>query len=156
MTAFDYILLGIVAVSCLIGIWRGLLKEAVSLVTWVAAIFIAGFYSSRLALYLTFFDNLLVRQVIAFSLVFIVIMFAGAWIGSFFSKLGSAAGLGKTDRILGAIFGLLRGIIIILIGFLLSIPLAPDQNWHEGSVLAPWLLSLVEYFHVFTGLDEFV
>jgi len=155
MTAVDISIIAIVVLSCLLGIWRGLLKEAVSLATWIAAIFISGLFSGSFAdLMSGFIHNSTVRAVLAFSLLFIVIMFVGTWIGNLISKLGSAAGLRGTDRVLGAMFGVLRGAVIVMIAVFLTTPFAFSEPWYENSILVPYVFSLIDYIQSLTGLNS--
>ena len=116
MGMIDIIILVIVAFSALIGVFRGLVKEALSLASWFAAILAGTLFSAQLAdLMENLINNPSLRRIAAFALLFIVVIFAGTLISNMVSKLTEAAGLKGADRTLGGLFGVLRGIIIVLV-----------------------------------------
>lgn len=146
MTIVDIIILVILVISSLIGVFRGLIKEALSLVSWVAAIFVASMYSEMLAdLMVDLLDNSTVRRVAAFAIIFLVITVVGTLISNFISKLSSSIGLGGVDKALGIVFGLLRGGIIVLVLIYISRPIEFTQVWYEGSILTPNAERAIDY-----------
>src|SRR5574338_569184 len=115
MTIFDYIVLGIVFVSVLLSITRGVVREVVSLLGWIIAFFVASRYAVN-------FEPLLpqaiedesLRMLIVFVMTFFVALVV-VMVGSMLlSKLVRSVGLGLIDRILGAVFGFSRGLLIVL------------------------------------------
>jgi len=140
MTAFDYVVLGIFGLSIIVSVWRGAVREILALAAWVIAFLAAQGYASSLAAYLpAALSNPALRLfagfVIAFVLAFLVSSFAAIMLG----KLVRAAGLGPVDRALGAIFGLLRGMLVVvtlvLLGGLTAAPRMPE--WRDAMLSPP-------------------
>ncbi len=145
MTVADISILIVIAISMLFGLWRGLVKEAFSLLAWVAAVFVAGFFSTPLADLMTnVLDNATVRRVLASAILFILVMFVGTLLGNFMSKLSTAIGLKGVDRVLGSLFGVLRGMIIVLLVLFLTTPFEFSQPWYQDSVLVPYMMVVLE------------
>jgi len=98
----DFLLVTIVIVSILIGIYRGLIKESISLITWISAIVLAIIFTGPLATYMTFTEAELVRSLCAFLLIFVGVIFIGALL-----NLGVGLFIRKTpfhlpDKVLGS------------------------------------------------------
>ena len=145
MTVADISILIIIVISMLLGLWRGLVKEAFSLLAWVAAVFVAGFFSAPLAdLMVNMLENATVRRVLASTILFILVMFVGTLLGNFMSKLSTAIGLKGVDRALGSLFGVLRGTIIVLLVLFLTTPFEFSQPWYEDSILVPYMMVVLE------------
>ena len=115
MVALDWIFLVVLALSLLIGAWRGLVYEVLSLGTWVAAFFLAQWFAPVAAQWLPMAGATETIQYAAgFVVVFIIAMFAGSLVTWLISRLFQVAGLRPADRVLGAIFGALRGVVLML------------------------------------------
>jgi membrane protein required for colicin V production len=144
MNAIDWVILGILAVSTLISVKRGFVKEALSLVTWIAAVIVARLFSTELAELLT--DSIsapTTRLVAAFAILFVATLIVGAMINHLIGELIRLTGLSGTDRLFGMIFGLARGMLVLVVAVALIklTPLAKDK-WWEDSTLIPELLRL--------------
>jgi membrane protein required for colicin V production len=134
----DFVILGLILLSILIGIIRGLIKESISLITWVVAITLAVLFASPFSQYMTFTKMAFLQTLSAFLIIFVGSVFIGAIfnfiIGSFVRKTPFSF----ADRILGAIFGFLRGIlfvgILILLGGLTPLPTTPW--WQKSYVIS--------------------
>lgn len=142
MTA-QYLDLGIVVLillSAVIGLIRGFVKEALSLVTWVAAAGLAFLYEARFANQLPFVvQSEVVRRVIAFAVIFFCILVIGAILNHLISTAISSIGLGGLDHVLGGAFGVLRGgLIITLLVLLMGLTPYPKQAWWKDSIFMPW------------------
>ena len=155
----DIAIITVIGLSCLFGLWRGLIREVFSLVTWVAALIIARMYSSTLAPQFNgVFEGETTRYVAAFALLFVVTIIVGALITHLLSKILTIAGLKFTDRLLGGVFGVARGgIIVMLLIFVLSGLFANTVAWQE-SRLIPYGVSMIERSRIFISdlsiLDE--
>ncbi len=140
----DWVILGIIVVSCLFGLMRGLIKEALSVANWVIAILIAVTYRDPLAsLLVNQIETPSLRQIVAFSSLFVATLVVGALVNYLIGELVKMTGLSSTDRILGMVFGLLRGFVVVL-AILLMIPpiISIDQDpWWTESVLIPDFLA---------------
>ena len=153
----DIIIIGIIAVSALIGVFRGLIKEALSLASWFAAIVAGTLFSSQLAdLMENLINNASLRRIAAFALLFVVVIFTGTMISNLISKLTEAAGLKGADRTLGALFGVLRGLIIVLVIIFIGSQFELSQAWFEGSNLVPHALAMIDYLQGFFGYGQAV
>jgi membrane protein required for colicin V production len=145
MTEFDYAVLLIVGISVAIGAWRGLVREAFSLAGWVLAFVAANAWGDEAAGMLrSAIHNEQARVVAAFVLVFIVVLLAMGIAGMLLSRLLQVAGLGLADRGLGAIFGLARGIVVVLVLVLLGgLTTLPKEPMWRNALLAPPLETAV-------------
>src|SRR5690554_1714032 len=98
MAAVDIVFFAVIALSFLMGVLRGFVKESLSLASWVAALVIAGVFSPQLADMMTdLMENASLRRLAAFAILFVGTVFFGALISNMISRLTSAAGLGGTD-----------------------------------------------------------
>lgn len=140
MNWLDYLLIAVLVFSCIAGLLRGLLREVIALVTWVAAVWIAWTYADMLEPFLGgALANDGVRPWAARTLIFLAVVLIGTAIGytvSHFVRLSLFSGM---DRFLGAIFGLLRGAVMIgLIVILCHALRLQEEPWWRGSVLVPY------------------
>ena len=147
LTPFDYAMLAIVLISVGISIWRGLVREVMSILSWIAAIWIALHYT------VPFADTILAsaianpsgRYATAFVVIFIGTVFLLELIGVLLAKMLHAAGLAFIDRLLGAVFGAARGVllawILVLVAGLTTLPHQPW--WQESTLAAPLSTSVL-------------
>lgn len=155
MALIDIIILVIVAISALIGVFRGLVKEALSLASWFVAIVAGTLFSAQLAdLMVNLINNASLRRIAAFAIVFIVVIFAGTIVSNLVSKLTEAAGLRGADRTLGGLFGILRGLIIVLVLVLVGSQFDVSQQWFSNSYLVPYALATIDYLQGFFGIGQ--
>lgn len=114
MTGFDYAVIGILLASMLLGLWRGLVYEVLSLLGWPLAFMLSWKFAGAIAPLLPVSEDA-ARIALAYVLVFVVTLMVWGMLVWLFAKLAKAAGLGVLDSMLGGLFGLLRGIMVILI-----------------------------------------
>jgi membrane protein required for colicin V production len=116
-TLIDILAFAILVISGLMGIWRGLVREVLALIGWVAASWIAYHYATWLAYeWLTGVPGgEMTRLALGFVILFIVVMIVCALVGKFLAKLMQQAGLSPMDRFLGFAFGLLRGLLVVVV-----------------------------------------
>ena len=145
MTAFDYAMLGIVGLSILISVWRGLVREVISLLSWLVALWIAARFSVDFADWMpAAITNPSVRYVAAFAALFLGTIIVLELIGVLIAKLLHAVGLSFIDRLLGAIFGFARGVLIAWVLTLLGgLTTLPQRDWWRDSVFAAPLQAAV-------------
>ena len=140
MTVFDYVFLGLLAFSALIGMWRGLVSEVMAVLAWAAALFAAWRYNGEAA---EVFTGMIVepmwRQVAGGALVVVGVLILAALLRYLLRELLRAAGLGATDRFFGALFGIARGLavafVVVLIGGLAGV--AKEPWWRDALFSAP-------------------
>ncbi|MFT4749504.1 MAG: membrane protein required for colicin V production [Pseudohongiellaceae bacterium] len=151
----DAIILVIVGLSCLFGIWRGLVKEVLSLVTWIAALTLARLYSGVLADFMiNLINNESARYVVAFAIVFVLVMMIGTLINHLISKLLTVTGLKLVDRLLGGAFGVVRGaVIVVVIVFIIGAFVNETLQWQE-SQLIPYGLSAIEWTQLYIDIED--
>ncbi len=148
----DIVILIITALSSLFGLWRGLIKEILSLLTWIAALLVARVYAESLAgLMSAMIENDDIRYVTAFALLFVAVMMAGIFLNSLISKFLTSTGLKLTDRLLGAAFGLVRGVIIVLLILFIIDMFVSETEWQQQSQLVPYGMTLIEKSQIFIG-----
>jgi membrane protein required for colicin V production len=140
MTAFDYVVLGILGLSVLLSIWRGAVRELLALASWIVAFLAAQAYGGTVATLLpSGLENPSVRLLGGFVIVFLAVLVIMGLMALLVSKLIRAVGLGPVDRALGAVFGLLRGMLVVLILVLVcGLTAAPRQPvWRDAMLSAP-------------------
>jgi membrane protein required for colicin V production len=143
----DYVILGIVALSILVGAIRGFIKEVFALAVWIAAFIFAFQYSGVLATQLeTYIELPSGRTALAFTGLFIAVLLVGGLLTYLVGQLVEKTGLSGTDRLFGGVFGGLRGVIIVLFLILLTgLTPIPQDPWWQQSRLIQSLLPLAEW-----------
>lgn len=142
MAPFDWACAAVLFFSLLIGAWRGLVYEVLSVLTWVAAFLMAQWFSPAVAPHLPLGDIPEAgRYAAGFLLVFVLTVFVlglVAWLGK---KMIEATGLRPVDRTLGALFGVARAAVVLLVVALVATSTTLQQNaWWQESLVAPWLV----------------
>ena len=140
MTLFDHAVLTITGFSVLLGVLRGLTREVIALASWALAFLVASVYGGEAA-------PLLAQQIpdeswrvlAAFVAVFFVVLIVMNVIALLTSRLVKSAGLGVEDRVLGSLFGLARGLLVVLVLVLLAgLTALPRQTvWKDAMLAAP-------------------
>ncbi|PUE09952.1 CvpA family protein [Limnohabitans sp. T6-20] len=112
----DWILLGVLLASMVVGLWRGLVYEVLSLAGWVAAFVVAQWLAPDVVGWLPFIKGApaSVQYAVAFAVVFVVTVFAAGLVSWLIKKLVETVGLRPVDRTLGGVFGLARGVVLLL------------------------------------------
>jgi membrane protein required for colicin V production len=152
MTQVDTLILAVIAISSAFGVWRGFIKETLSLLSWIAALLVSRVYSESLAgLLESLIDNPSVRYVTAFSVLFVLIIMLGTALNHFMSKLLVVTGLKTLDRLLGAVFGVARGAVIVLVVLFILNVFVSGSEWWQQSTLIPYGMVLIEESQIFIG-----
>ena len=135
MPVLDWIFGGVLLGSLLLGVWRGLVYEVLSAVSWMAAFVLAQWFAPEVAQKLPMTGaGEAVRYAAGFVLVFVASVFVGGLVATLVKKLFSAVGLQPADRALGAAFGLVRGVVLLLASTIVMgmSPLKTSEWWTES------------------------
>lgn len=148
----DYSIVGIILISTLVSLFRGFIREALSLAFWVLAFWVAQLYFRELATHLSGIISVpSLRPPAAFAIIFLLVLLLGGLVTFLIAKFIDATGLSGTDRVIGMLFGATRGILLVgalvlLAGFT-SMP--KDPWWRESQLvrhfddLADWMRTLL-------------
>ncbi len=139
MNWFDYAIIGVLGLSVLIGLWRGFIGEVLALLCWVLAFWVAWTFGPALAEQFSGSISVpSVRVMLAYALCFIAVLIAGAILGFVLRKLVSGSGLSGTDRLLGMLFGLARGaVLVVLVVLMMKFTAVVRDDWWKNSRLLP-------------------
>ena len=151
MTWLDYVVIAVLIISIAWGVWRGLVHEVLSLVGWILAFVAGNVFAMPLAERFPAAMRPELRVVVAYVLIFIATLVVAALLAAIFTKFIKVSVLHSLNRWLGALFGLLRGLVIVvvlaMVAGLTSLPRKPD--WLDSATgyslaqtvlqLKPWL-----------------
>lgn len=140
MTSFDYAVLVIVGLSIILSVMRGLVREVLAILGWVAAIYVAKNYTSQLMpLMPPDIPTESLRVLAAFVVLFLATLLLSSLLAIALGAIFKTLGLGMIDRLLGALFGLARGIIIVCVIVLLAgmTNIPTDARWRNAMFSAP-------------------
>lgn len=135
MATLDWVFLAVLAASLLLGAWRGLVYEVLSVLSWLAAFVLAQWLGPEVAAWLPMAGAAEpLRFAAGFALVFIATVFAGGLLAWATKKMIEAVGLRPVDRTLGAAFGLVRGgVLLLALAVVVHMtPLRNDAWWTES------------------------
>lgn len=145
----DYIIIGVIAVSALIGLFRGFFPEIISLLSWVIAIWCGWNFSPLIEPYLSGkLSSPALELWVSRAIVFVAVLLAGGLLGQLVALLIRKTGLSGTDRALGLAFGLVRGVVILGIGVLFARLIDLQQeSWWQQSRMIPYGEAVAESLH---------
>jgi membrane protein required for colicin V production len=139
LTIFDYLVLFVLITSIIVSTLRGLVKEMLSLLGWIVAFVVANAYSGELAALLpAAIPGEAVRLIVAFLALFIGVRILMGLLSMAVSALVEAGGMTLADRGLGGLFGLGRGLVIVLAGVILcGMTSIPQQDFWREALFSP-------------------
>jgi membrane protein required for colicin V production len=146
MTWLDYAIAGVFAASLVVGAWRGLVREVLSILGWVIAFLAASLFAGPLGPAMPeAIPSPELRVAAAYVAVFAGAVLATALVALLLSKIVKAAGLGGVDRLLGTLFGAARGLLIVVVAALLAgLTSAPRQPFWRDSASGPFLVQAAQ------------
>lgn len=160
MIWIDYAIIGLISISLIIGLFRGLVREAFALVTWGLAAWIGFTFSVPFS---SLLENSITipsaRVATAFVLLFILTLIVGAIINKLLSALLSKTGLSGTDRLAGLLFGVARGVLLVIILVMLAgLTPMPESTWWQESQLLPHFQVLASWLstHMPDGIADYL
>jgi membrane protein required for colicin V production len=147
MTWPDYAILAVIAISILVGVLRGFIKEAFSLLVWAAAFVVAYHFGGDVADMMEDSVSLpSARMAMGFAGLFIAVLLVGGLLNYLLGRLVESTGLSGTDRLLGGVFGAARGLALVLLALLVAglTPIPQDPWWQQSRTIAR-LMPLVDW-----------
>lgn len=160
MLWIDFVIIGIIALSAIISVVRGFVKEVLSLVAWVLAFWVALTFSPHLSVFLSaYIATPSVSLFTAFAVLFVVTLILAALVNHLIAALVEKTGLSGTDRMLGVIFGLLRGVAIVTLLILLAAATPmPNDLWWQNAMLIEHFEQLAIWAKQFlpVGLAQYI
>ena len=139
MTGFDFVVLTILLVSLLIGLWRGLLYEVLSLLGWPIAFVLSRLSADSVAPLLPMIEETM-RIAAAYALVFIAALIVWGILTRMIAKLLKAMGSDWTDRAMGGVFGVVRGgLVVLVLTWLAGLTHVPEQPFWRGALTSKTL-----------------
>lgn len=142
-TPVDWAIIAIVAISALISLKRGFVKEALSLLTWIIAGVVAWMFGGSLAQYLVnYIETPSARVIAGCTILFVATLLVGAMVNFLIGELIRVTGLSGTDRFLGMVFGAARGglLVVVAVGLLSLGPVQQDQWWQQSRLLPQFVM----------------
>lgn len=152
MNWVDFLIIGIIMLSAVISIVRGFIREVLSLLSWILAFWVALVFHAHLAsLLVPYVDTPSIRLFAGFFILFVITLILGALVNHLISQLVDKTGLTGTDRALGIVFGLLRGVAVVtLLVTVAGLTPMPADSWWQNALLiehfermAMWLVELL-------------
>ncbi|MEQ1519006.1 MAG: CvpA family protein [Usitatibacteraceae bacterium] len=139
MNELDYAIIIVVLVSLAIGAWRGAIREIINIASWVVAFILAHAFSADLAPYFAdWMTEPVYRLVVAWIVIFVAVLIFASLLASLLSELVRKLGLSGLDRVLGAIVGLLRGgLVIVVLALVAGMTKFPQSALWKNAALTP-------------------
>lgn len=148
MNLVDWIILAVTLLSALVGFYRGFIRETLSLIAWILAIWAAFSFAAPASAWFTpYIDAPQLRLVAACAAIFIVTLLIFSLLNYLLCRLLLVSGIAGTDRLLGGLFGIARAVVLVAVILLLArVPGYPQEAWWKESLLIPRLQPAVTFF----------
>ena len=144
----DFVIGGVLVISLFFGTWRGLVKEAISILAWVSSFFVSITFVSELSeILLKSLGTPFFSFPVSFFLLFIGTMLFFSLVSFLLSEVLRASGLKVFDKLLGALFGLAKGTTIVAVACVVSRFFVPQTYsiWYESSVFVPHFVQIFDF-----------
>lgn len=151
MIGIDFAIIGILLISALISLVRGFVKEAFSLGGWILAFWVSMSFAVSLShLFEKTIDDPTGRLLVAFGALFLLTLMVSSVINFFASRLVQRTGMSGTDRFLGVVFGLVRGVLVVtVLVFLAGLTTLPKESWWDDSLLLFRFQAIAEWMSAY-------
>jgi membrane protein required for colicin V production len=158
MNAIDYVIIGLLAFSALAGLMRGFLKELISLLTWIVAAWASWTFAGSLEPQLGgALADAAVRPWAARAILFVGVLLAGTALGAIIGYFVRLSLFGAVDRLLGFLFGTLRGFVALgLLAILCHAVHLQRESWYRESTLVPYVEKIGNVVRVLVGESRLV
>lgn len=152
MAWIDVVILALIALSAILSLFRGFVREALALAAWLVALWVSMAYYEELAAWLArWIEVPSAQKITAFALLFVCVLLLGTLVNYVVSRLVERTGFSSTDRMLGIVFGVARGAVIVAILVMLAglTPIPQDPWWQDSQLLgyfeelALWMRSIL-------------
>ena len=155
MAWIDIAIVALIVLSAVLSLFRGFIKEALALASWLVALWVAMiFYQDLAAVLEPWVNEPSIRNIAAFSVLFVCVLLLGALVNYLTSKLVTRTGLAGTDRLLGTLFGLARGVVIVAILVLFAgLTPMPQDSWWQNSQLLGYFQELALWMRDYLPSD---
>ena len=148
MNEADWVILAVLGISGLLSLWRGFVKEAISLIFWVTAFILSLQLRVQFSTLMpASIESESVREMLSFIVIFFGTLIVGGLTNRIISSLLKFSGMGGTDRFLGMVFGIFRGSVLVTAALIVLPPFfdLEQQGWWRSSILIPKFLLLEEW-----------
>jgi membrane protein required for colicin V production len=141
MNEIDYVILAVLLISVIVGVVRGAVREVINIMGWLAALVLAQMYAKSSAVWLAeWIGEPSVRFLVAWMGIFLLTLILFGLIGSLIAGAVRKLGLGGLDRMGGAVIGIIRGgLILVVLAWLAGLTTLPAAPIWKQSLFAPWL-----------------
>lgn len=147
MTPFDWIVVAIIVLSAIVAASEGFLREVISLAGLIAGVTLAFWNYRLLAVPISHaIRSEHIADALGFLLIAFGVMIVFGLLGRLMSRAAQTVGLGGLDRLLGAVFGIVRGFVLVVVATIALAAFMPQTTLLRGSRLAPYFLSLADQF----------
>jgi membrane protein required for colicin V production len=149
MNIADWTILAVTLLSAAVGVYRGFIRETLSLISWILAIWAAFSFSEPASVHFEpYMESPVLRVAAAFAAIFVIVLLVLSILSYLLHKVLAVSGIAGTDRVLGGLFGIIRAVVLISVVLLLArLPAYPQQPWWQQSLLIRQLNPVVEFFH---------
>lgn len=140
MTIFDYVVLGMIGFSILVGLMRGVIGELFSVLGWVLAFYLANRFNAQVMAYMPEqIPGEAVKAMASFLVVFLLVLFVSTLLALLLTSLMKAIGLGGLNRVLGGLAGAIKGVLAVCILVMLAAmtDLPKDPRWINATFSVP-------------------
>jgi membrane protein required for colicin V production len=145
VTIIDWVIVAILLISTFEGLRRGLISAVFSLGGLILGFILAArFWPAFQPILQRFIHEAWVVELVSYLLVILIVVVAMSVLGHLLRRTAHAIGLGWIDRILGGAFGLLRGALLVVLGFIIVAAFYPSASWTRNSRIAPFFLTTAQ------------
>lgn len=151
MTGIDYAFIAVIIISTLFSLLRGFVKEAISLGTWIIAMWVSVTFASNLSNFMPeSIENPAFKMGLAFIALFVATLILGVMVNILLNQVINKTGLSGVDRALGTVFGLARGVLIVTVFVMLaSLTSVQDQEFWKDAELVGRFQALASWLQVY-------